>query len=74
MGLAISAFLVRGWVIQLFTPVYDGAQQLTIVLPDRCYILISLAGYAVHLPGDFAECGVYKGNGAYAGANPKGQS
>ena len=47
-----------------FHTVYDGAQQLTIVSPDRCYILISLAGYAVHLPGDFAECGVYKGGTA----------
>jgi O-methyltransferase len=35
-----------------------------VVSPDRCYILTSLARYAVHLPGQFAECGVFNGGTA----------
>jgi len=47
-----------------FQAIYAGAEQHTIVSPDRCYMLISLARQAAHLPGDFAECGVYKGGTA----------
>ena len=31
---------------------------------ETCYYLQSLARYAAHLPGDFYECGVYKGGTA----------
>jgi hypothetical protein len=34
------------------------------VSPERCYLLIELARYARHLPGDFAECGVWNGGTA----------
>ncbi|MGH7775149.1 MAG: TylF/MycF/NovP-related O-methyltransferase [Candidatus Binatia bacterium] len=47
-----------------FKAIYDGVAPYTIVSPDRCYMLVSLARYAVHLKGDFAECGVYKGGTA----------
>jgi O-methyltransferase len=47
-----------------FRSVYDGAEPYTLVSADRCYILISLAAYASHLPGEFAECGVWKGGTA----------
>jgi O-methyltransferase len=47
-----------------FQEIYGGAHEFTIVSPDRCYVLISLARYASHLTGDFAECGVYKGGTA----------
>jgi O-methyltransferase len=47
-----------------FQSVYDGAAPYTVVSPDRCYILISLARHASHLAGDFAECGVFKGGTA----------
>jgi O-methyltransferase len=47
-----------------FQVIYEGAKPYTVVSPDRCYILISLARYASHLAGDFAECGVYKGGTA----------
>jgi len=36
----------------------------TIVSPDRCYMLYSLARQALSLTGDFWECGVYKGGTA----------
>ena len=47
-----------------FQAIYEGAKRYTVVSPDRCYILISLARYASRLAGDFAECGVYKGGTA----------
>ena len=47
-----------------FQSVYEGAEPYTLVSPDRCYILISLARYARHLAGDFAECGVWNGGTA----------
>lgn len=47
-----------------FEKVYTGVGRHTVVSRDRCYILASLAAYAVHLRGDFAECGVYKGGTA----------
>jgi O-methyltransferase len=47
-----------------FQSVYEGVAPHTVVSPDRCYILLSLARYAVNLDGDFAECGVYRGGTA----------
>ena len=47
-----------------FQEIYEGASPYTLVSPDRCYILVSLARYASHLAGDFAECGVYRGGTA----------
>jgi len=47
-----------------FQKFYEGVENHTIVSPDRCYFLMSLASYASNLPGDFAECGVYKGGTA----------
>jgi O-methyltransferase len=47
-----------------FQSVYEGVEPYTVVSPDRCYMLISLARYASHLAGDFAECGVFKGGTA----------
>ena len=47
-----------------FQAVYEGVEPHTLVSPDRCYILISVARYASHLAGNFAECGVYRGGTA----------
>jgi O-methyltransferase len=47
-----------------FNSIYQGAEPYTLVPPDRCYVLISLARYASYLAGDFAECGVWKGGTA----------
>ena len=43
-----------------FIKVYEGVPKHTLVSADRCYILASLGRYASRLPGDFAECGVYR--------------
>ena len=47
-----------------FQKFYEGVARHTIVPPDHCYYLISFGRYAVHLQGDFAECGVYRGGTA----------
>jgi len=47
-----------------FMKLYKGVAPYTVVSPDRCYMLASLARYAAHLDGDVAECGVYKGGTA----------
>ena len=48
----------------VFEHLYDGVDSHTIVPRERCYVLASLADYASHLPGDVAECGVYRGGTA----------
>lgn len=40
------------------------AKPYTLVSPDRLYVLYSLAQSALHLRGDFWECGVYRGGTA----------
>lgn len=47
-----------------FTALHTRASGRTLVAIDRCYMLYSLAERAVTLPGDMAECGVYKGGTA----------
>jgi len=47
-----------------FQATYANVGRLTAGSPERGYMLISLARYAKHLPGDFAECGVYRGGSA----------
>ncbi|HKR26200.1 MAG TPA: TylF/MycF/NovP-related O-methyltransferase [Acidobacteriaceae bacterium] len=40
------------------------AQSVSLVTPDRIYVLYTLALNAIRLPGEFWECGVYKGGTA----------
>jgi O-methyltransferase len=47
-----------------FADLHSIARPYTLVTADRCYILYSLARQALHLNGDFWECGVYKGGTA----------
>lgn len=47
-----------------FKRYYDLAAPRTLVSPDRCYVLFCLARQAIHLPGNFWECGVYRGGTA----------
>jgi len=43
----------------------DAASRHTLVSADRCYVLYTLAAQALHLDGDFWECGVYRGGTAH---------
>ncbi|MHC1768916.1 MAG: TylF/MycF/NovP-related O-methyltransferase [Verrucomicrobiia bacterium] len=47
-----------------FDRLYKEAAPHTLVPPERCWVLYSLARQALTVPGDFAECGVYKGGTA----------
>ncbi len=47
-----------------FEAYYDKARPHTLVSPDRCHLLYSLALQALHLEGEFWECGVYRGGTA----------
>lgn len=47
-----------------FKAVLEAVRPHTLVSPDRVWVLYTLAQQACHLPGDFWECGVYKGGTA----------
>lgn len=47
-----------------FQRAFSQAAPWTIVTVDRCHVLWTLATQALQLPGDFWECGVYKGGTA----------
>ena len=47
-----------------FRRYYDLAAPRTLVSADRCWILYCLARQALHVAGDFWECGVYRGGTA----------
>lgn len=47
-----------------FRSLYEKCRDYTLVSPDRCHVLYSLAKQAMRLDGDFFECGVYKGGTA----------
>ncbi|MGH7844223.1 MAG: TylF/MycF/NovP-related O-methyltransferase [Candidatus Binatia bacterium] len=47
-----------------FRTMYADVAGFTAGTPERAYMLVSLAGHAKHLPGDFAESGVYQGGSA----------
>jgi O-methyltransferase len=47
-----------------FSEVYSLVAPSTIVSIDRCYTLWTLAHQALNAPGEFVECGVYKGGTA----------
>lgn len=47
-----------------FNEYYSLAHPYTLVSPDRCYILLSLASQAANFPGAWIECGFYKGGTA----------
>lgn len=47
-----------------FNDVFSVVAPTTIVSVDRCYVLWTLALQAMHIPGEFFECGVYQGGTA----------
>lgn len=47
---------------------YKTVQKHTLVSPDRCWMLLSLMRHALHIAGDFAEMGVFKGGTALLAA------
>ncbi|GCE50000.1 O-methyltransferase [Thermosporothrix hazakensis] len=47
-----------------FKAIYDRMASSTLLSPAKVYVLYMLARQALFLPGDFIECGVYKGGSA----------
>jgi O-methyltransferase len=47
-----------------FAAYHERARPFTLVSPDRCYLLYSLAQQALNLEGEYWECGVYRGGTA----------
>ena len=52
------------WTQPPFAALFQRISPWTLVSDDRCYILHQFVRQCAHLPGDFAECGVYKGGTA----------
>lgn len=52
------------WLTPEFEEIYQDIRHATVVSPDRCYVIRQLAQQALSLPGEFAECGVFKGGTA----------
>lgn len=53
------------WTTPGFHACYDSVIDFIAGNAERAYMLRSLADYARGLPGDFAECGVFKGGSAW---------
>jgi O-methyltransferase len=53
------------WFGDEFQALYKKVASNTVVKEDRCYILHGMARYASGLPGDVAECGVFRGGTAF---------
>lgn len=53
------------WLQAEFERLYARIERHTLLSRERCYFLASFAGHARNLPGEFAECGVYRGGTSY---------
>lgn len=58
-------FTYSPWLDERFQKIYGKIKSYTIVKEDRCYIIHKFCQHCLHLEGDFAECGVYKGGTAF---------
>jgi O-methyltransferase len=56
------------WTLPPFSTLYEQIKPWTLVSDDRCYVLHQFAKHCARLPGDFVECGVYKGGTAMLSA------
>ena len=57
------------WFEDWFQKTYAKIRDHSMVTEDRCYIIHRFCNHCLHLDGDFAECGVYKGGTAFLIAN-----
>jgi hypothetical protein len=53
------------WMEAWFQDLYGRISDRTACKEDRCYMLHRFVQHALHLEGDLAECGVYRGGTAY---------
>lgn len=57
-------FTYSPWFEPWFLEKYNRIKDHTCVKEDRCYMIYRFAQTCMRLPGDFAECGVYRGGTA----------
>jgi O-methyltransferase len=57
-------FTYAPWFASSFKEKYARFKDHTLLEEHRCYIIHQLSQHSLHLEGDFAECGVYKGGSA----------
>lgn len=57
------------WFEDWFQKIYSKIKDYTVVKEDRCYTIYKFCHHCLHLYGDFAECGIYKGGTAFLIAN-----
>lgn len=53
------------WFEDWFQEIYSKIKDHTVNPEDKCYIIYKFCHHCLHLEGDFAECGVYKGGTAF---------
>ena len=53
------------WFEAWFQVIYGKVRDRTLLEEHRCYIIYEFCHHCLHLEGDFAECGVYKGGSAF---------
>ena len=53
------------WFEDWFQDIYAKCRTHTLMKEDSAYLIRQFSRHCLHLPGDFAECGVYQGGSAY---------
>jgi O-methyltransferase len=56
--------LFSPWLARDFLRKIEMVLEKSLVSPERCYVLYELGRHALGVPGDFWECGVYRGGTA----------
>ena len=63
--LPYSYYTYSPWFEAWFREIYAKIKNHTTVTEDRSYMIYRFCQHCLHLEGDFAECGVYKGGTAF---------
>jgi O-methyltransferase len=53
------------WFEDWFQEKYAKVKDYTLLKENQCYVVYEFCLHCLHLQGDFAECGVYKGGSAF---------
>ncbi|MDM7998660.1 MAG: TylF/MycF/NovP-related O-methyltransferase [Dehalococcoidia bacterium] len=53
------------WFEDWFQDIYTKSRGRTLMKEDSAYVIHQVCRHCLHLDGDFAECGVYKGGSAF---------
>jgi len=62
------------WFEDWFQQIYAKCRTRTLMKEDSAYVIHQLCRHCLHLGGDFAECGVYRGGSAFLTASTLAKS